>query len=54
MNQGKFNFIKVKNTIRLIKIILIENLSLHCEKKIIFISIVYIAKTSISGYRLNR
>jgi len=38
----------------IIKIILIEGLPLPCEKSDILISVVYVTKTSVSGYRLHR
>jgi hypothetical protein len=51
----KFNFYKVKeNMTTIIKIILIEGLPLPCEKSDILISVVYVTKTSVSGYRLHR
>lgn len=51
----KFNFYKVKkNMTRIIKIILIEDLYLHCEKDNIPIGVVYVAKTGTSGCRLCR
>ena len=50
----KFNFYKVKkNMTIIIKIILIERLHLHCEKDIIPISVIYVTKTGVSGYRLH-
>lgn len=50
----KFNFYKVKkNMTGIIKIILIEDLYLHCEKYILSIGFVYVAKTGTSGYRLR-
>ena len=39
---------------QIIKIILIDNLYLHREKDNIPISVVYVAKTGASGYRLCR
>lgn len=39
---------------RIIRIILIEVIYLHCEKDIIPISVVYVTKTRASGYRLYR
>jgi hypothetical protein len=39
---------------KIIKIILIEELYLRCEKDIIPISVVYVTKTSVPGYRLYR
>jgi hypothetical protein len=39
---------------KIIKIILIEELYLHCEKNTIPISVVHVTKTGVSGYRLHR
>jgi hypothetical protein len=51
----KFNFYKVKkNMTGIIKIILIDTLYLHREKDIIPVSVVHVAKTGTSGYRLCR
>ena len=51
----RFNFYKVrKNMTKIIRLILIEGLYLHREKDSIPISVVYVAKTGTSGYRLRR
>ena len=39
---------------KIIRLILIEGLSLHGEKDNIPISVVYVVKTGASGYRLCR
>lgn len=39
---------------RIIRIILIEDIYLQSEKDVIPISVVYVAKTGASGYRLRR
>jgi len=39
---------------RIIRISLIESISLHREKNIIPINVDYVAKTGASGYRLCR
>jgi hypothetical protein len=39
---------------RIIRIILIEDIYLHREKDIITVSVVHVAKTGASGYRLCR
>ena len=49
----KFNFYKVKeNMTTIIKIILIEELYLQCEKNNIPFSTLYVTKTGTSRYRL--
>lgn len=51
----KFNFYKVKEIMtRIIRMILIDVLYLHREKDNITISVVYVAKTGASGYRIRR
>jgi hypothetical protein len=50
----KFKLHKVKKIMtRIIIIILIEGLYLYREKDILPISVVYVAKTGTSGYRLR-
>lgn len=51
----KFNFYKVRKIMtKIIRLILIEGLYLHCEKDTIPFSVVHAAKTGTSGYRLRR